>query len=204
MGLLSFLSPLTHLFGGGGNKKEDPIAALQRQIQPLIDEQLATSKKTTDYGLGDVGASRKGYGEVVDYWKNVMNGNPDDLMKLLDSSNETRNIDENMQQLGESGVRGGVRAAALGNQSFDRSAALNRVLTQLRNAAPSQLAQLYQAMGNLGLGELSAAGGSGAQASNNIFGITNAQLSQQQIKNQQIAQIIGAISSAAGAAFGAA
>lgn len=204
MGLVNWLvSPLAAAAGwGSGKKKEDPIAALQRQIQPLIDQQLTTGKALTESGLGDTGAARKGYGEVIDYWKNIMGGDPDDLMQLLDSSAETKNIDENTQNLSELGVRGGARAASLGSASFDRDAALNRVLTQLRNAAPEHLSQLYQAIGNLGLGELSASQGAGAQASQNIFGITNAQLTQQQIHDAKIANIIKAISGTAGAIAG--
>lgn len=194
---------LSKLFDGGGAKKEDPIAALQRQIQPLIDQQTKTSATTTAAGLGDTGAARKGYGEVVDYWKNVMGGNPDDLMKLLDSSAETKNIDENTQNLSEIGVRGGARAASLGSASFDRDATLNRVLTQLRNAAPEHLSQLYQALGNLGLGELSVATGAGAQASQNIFGVTNAQLTAQQIHDAKIANIISSLAGLAGTTIGA-
>lgn len=210
---MSFLSRFTNLLtggisgsifgiGGNKNKKEDPISALQRQIQPLIDQQLGTNKTLTNAGLGDTGSARTGYQDIINHYKTVMGGNPDDLMQLLDASGETRNIDENTQQLGELGVRGGARAASLGSATFDRDAALNRVLSTLRNAAPEHLSQLYQALGNLGLGELSAAQGASAQASQNIFGITNAQLTQQQIHDQKIADIIGAIAGAAGTAVG--
>jgi hypothetical protein len=144
------------------------------QLQPLIDIQSQISRESSTEGLGNVASARGDLEYVSDYFKKLFEGSDEDLLKILDADGATRNLDENEQMLSELGVRGGRRAADLGQSAFDKDATLDRLLKQLRSAAPTQIAQIAQTLGNLGLGELSASVGAGAQASNTIFGIEEA------------------------------
>lgn len=195
MGLFSWL------FGGGGEKK-DPLAPLMAQLQPLIDTQKNIATKISDTGIGDVGLARDNYDYVSKYLKTLFEGGDDELLKLLDVSGMNKNIDENEQRLAELGVRGSARAASLGQSNFDRDAALSNVLKQLRFAAPTQLAQIAQGIGNLGLGELSAATGAGAQASNTLFGVEQLRDADADRKSALIGSIFEAIGSVAGGVLG--
>lgn len=206
---MSFLSnifhtlvPISNLFTSSKPKTPSPADQLSTSIQPLIDLQKKQSEANYAAGTGDIATARTGLNKDANYWDTVLNGTPDELMKMFDASGITKQTDENEQQIGDLGVRGGARAATLGNASFSRDAELNRVLAQLRTAAPSQHAQLMQALANIGLGEESAAQGATAGASQNIFGIANVQLQQQQMHDQMIASIISSIAGAAGAAAG--
>lgn len=151
---------------------------LQNQLDPLIAVQKQIAESVGKTGQQDIASARGGYDYVNTFLKQIMEGKSEDLMKYVDASGATKNIDENAQILSELGVRGSRRAAALGQSYFDRDAAINNFIKQLRVAAPQQLAQLYQAYGNLGIGQLSAAVGAGGQASNTIFNA--AQLGQQE------------------------
>lgn len=181
---------------GGNKNKYDPLNA---QLQPLIDVQKQISTTSSAEGITNVKAAKSDFDYVTNYLKQILTGSADSLLRLFDPSELTKSIDENEQQLAELGVRGGARAAGLGQASFDRSASINRVLAQLRNAAPAQIAQIAQSIGNLGLGELSASVGAGAQASNTLFGVE--QLKQNDADRR--AALLGSIFTAIGGVAGA-
>lgn len=183
-------------------KKANPLQILKDSIQPLIDEQTKQSKANYEAGSGDITTARTGLNKDASYWDTVLNGTPDQLLKMFDASGVTKQTDENEQNIADLGVRGGARAATMGSSSFTRDAELNRVLEQLRTQAPAQHAQIMQVLANIGLGEESVAQGASAGASNNIFGVANVALQQQQMHNQMIAQIIGSLAGAAGTAIG--
>lgn len=209
---MGFWSGLGNIFTGsltaglwqpfGKKKKEDPYAALMTQLNPIIQSQQKIAEQTSKSGLANTAEARANYDYVSGVLKNILSGSDDELLKMFDSAAMTRNIDENVQQLSEQGVRGGRRAAALSQSYFDRDAAINRVLQQLRFAAPMQLAQVGQAIGNLGLGELSAASGAGAQASNIMFGIEQLKDADSDRRAQLIGSIFAAIGGTAGAIAG--
>lgn len=186
----------------GNKKKEDPYAALLQQLNPIIQSQQELAKKTTEAGLGDIASARQNYDFVNKYLKDILTGSDDSILKLFDSAGLTQNIDENVQQLSEQGVRGGRRAASLSQSYFDRDAAINRVLQQLRFAAPNQMSQIAQAMGNLGLGEISAGAGAGAQASNILFGIEGLKQEDRDRRNNLIGTIFSTLGSVAGSIAG--
>lgn len=179
--------------------KYDPLMA---QLQPLIDSQKKVSEASSTAGLKDTDAATKNYNYVSDYLKKLLEGSDEELLKILDASGATKNIDENQQQLSELGVRGGRRSSILGQSGFSRDAALSNLLKQLRFSAPDKIAQIAQGIGNLGLGELSAATGAGAAASNNIFGVEGLKQQDAARRSALIGSIFEAVGGAAGAYFG--
>lgn len=211
---MSFLSGLGNFLVGGvtggllrpfgdGKKKADPYAALMAQLNPIIQSQQKVNEQAATAGLSNVGAAREDYDFINKYLKDILTGSDENILKLFDTAALTQNIDENTQQLSEQGVRGGRRAAALGQSYFDRDAAINRVLQQLRFAAPQQMAQISQAIGNLGLGELSASTGAGAQTSNVLFGVEQLKDADADRRANLIASIFTAIGGTTGAIAGA-
>lgn len=199
MGILNWLvSPLGAALGWGKGDKKDPYAELWGKLSPYLESNKKITEQTSAEGLLNTGTATKDYNYVSDYLKKLLEGSDDDLLKMLDASGATKNIDENQQQLGELGVRGGRRSSILGQAGFDRDAALSNILKQLRFSAPDKLANIAQGIGNLGLGELSASTGAGAQASNLIFGVENL---KQQDKDRKAA-LIGSIFSAIGGVAG--
>lgn len=187
---------------GDGKKKNDPYAALMAQLNPILQSQQKINEQTAASGLANTAAARQDYDFVNKYLKDILTGSDDNILKLFDTATLTQNIDENVQQLSEQGVRGGRRAASLSQAGFDRDASINRVLQQLRFAAPMQIAQIGQAIGNLGLGELSASQGSAANASNVLFGIEGLKQADADRRAQLISSIFSAIGGAAGAIAG--
>lgn len=156
---------------GGGSSSSS--SSSQAQLDPLIKIQTQIAEQAGKSGQQDIATARSGISFVDDFLKKILTGSDDDLLKMLDVTGATRNIDENEQLLSEIGVRGGRRAASLGQASFNRDAAIGNLLKQLRFNAPNQLAQLNQVLANVGLGELSASVGAGAQASNALFNQQN-------------------------------
>lgn len=203
---MGFLNGLLGLFGGGffqsSGKKKDPYAGLLTQLQPYLESNKKIAEQTSASGLADTAAARDNYDFVNKYLKDILTGSDDNILKLFDTAGLTRNIDDNEQQLAEQGVRGGRNAASLAQGYFDRDAAITRVLQQLRFAAPNQMAQIAQAMGNLGLGEISAASGAGAQASNILFGVEQLKDADADRKAQLIGSIFASLGGAAGAIAG--
>lgn len=191
--------PISNMFTKD-KPKTDPYQALLDQLNPLIQAQTKVTTQAGAAGLSDTGKSRSDLDYVSNWFKNILTGSDDSLLKMFDTSGLTKNIDENQQQLNESGVRGGARAATIGGASFNRDAAINKALQSLRFAAPDKIADIASRIGSLGLGELGAATGASAGASSNLFGIE--QLKQADADRRT--QLIGSIFEAIGAVTGAA
>lgn len=188
-------------FGSGGSKK-DPYADLLSQLSPYLNQNKEIAQQAGTSGLANIDSAKNDYDYVSDYLKKLLNGSDDELLKMLDASGATKNIDENQQLQSELGVRGGTRASILGQAGFDRDAALSNILKQLRFSAPDKIANIAQAIGNLGLGELSASQGSSAQANNTIFGIEQIKQADKARKAALIQSIISSIGGAAGTLAG--
>lgn len=184
--------------GGGDKKKKDPYEDLLSQLTPLIEQNKQISGAAGKEGLANVGAAREDLDYVSKYLKSLLEGSDDDLLKLFDSSEVTRGIDENVEQLSELGVRGGRRAAVLGQQNFDRDSSISRIISQLRFGAPDKMASVAQVLGNLGLGELSASSGASAGASNVLFGVEGLKQADKDRKAELIGSIFEAIGAVAG------
>src|ERR1041384_6057307 len=188
---------LTALFGKK-KKQEDPYAKFLEDLKPYLDANKEITTKASEAGLANISAARNDYDCVNNFLKEILTSSDDNILKMFDTASATRNIDENEQQLSELGVRGGRRAANLGQSYFNRDAAIDRILKQIRFAAPGQIANIGQAIGNLGLGELSASTGAGAQASNVILGVQGLEQQDKDRRNALIGSIFEAIGSAAG------
>lgn len=192
----------TALAGRGGGSSSSSSSSTQSQLDPLIRLQTEISRTAGEAGQRDLTTARTGISSLSDFYNKILSGSDDDLLSLLDVSGATKNIDENEQLMSEIGVRGGRRAATLGNASFARDAALNDLLKQLRFQAPNQLAQLNQMLANIGLGELSTAVGAGAQASNSLFNMENLNQQESDRRNNLITNIMSTAGSIAGVLLG--
>lgn len=187
-------------FGGGDNKpKKDPYADLLASLNPIIEQNKKITGAAGDAGLADTATARSNLDYVTKYFKNILEGSPDDILQLFDASELTRQDDENEQQLIENSVRGSRRAAALGQTAFNRNSAINRMLEQLKQAAPDKIANIAQVFGNLGVSEIGAATGAGIAASNNLFGIEALKQADKDRKAELIGSIFEAIGGVAGA-----
>lgn len=181
--------------------KADPYQSLLNQLNPLIQAQTNATTQSTQAGLTNTNAAVGNLNYVSDYFKKIMGETSDDeLLKLLDASGITKNIDENTQQVAEAGVRGGARSAVLGGASFSRDAFLNRALQELRNAAPDKIAQIAQSIGNIGLGQMGAGTSAGSLASQDLFGIEGLRQQDKARKTELLGSIFEAIGSAIGLA----
>lgn len=182
----------------GGGSSSSSSSSTQAQLDPLIKIQTQIAEAAGKSGQQDISTARSGISFVDDFLKKILTGSDDELLKMLDVTGATKNIDENEQLLSEIGVRGGRRAAGLGQASFNRDAAISNLLKQLRFNAPNQLAQLNQMLGNIGLGELSASVGAGAQASNSIFNMENLGQQESDRRTALISNIMQTAGSLAG------
>lgn len=199
MGFGDLFGVLGHLFGGGGGSKKDPYADLLSQLNPLIDQNKQISSQAGTAGLLDTGNGKDDLNYVSDYLKSLLHGSDDEILKLFDSSEITAGIDNNVEQISSLAPRGGRRAASIGQSYFDRDSSINRILEQLRLGAPDKLSGVAQALANVGLGEISASTGAGAQASNVLFGVQDLRQQDKDRKAQLIGSILGAVGSVAGA-----
>lgn len=199
MGVLNWLvSPISAAFGWGHKTPKDPYQALLDQLNPLIKAETDATTKSTAAGLENVGAAKNDLAYVSDWLKHTLTGSDDSLLKMFDTSSLTHNIDENVQQMSEQGVRGGRRAAVLGQSYFDRDASISKALQQLRFLAPDKIASIAGQIGQLGLGELGAGTNASSVASNNLFGIEQLR----QADKDRKAAIIGSIFEGIGAIAG--
>lgn len=213
---MSFLSGLTNILTGGlsgtlfpnwghnNSKKADPYQALLDKLNPLIQLQTNTATQANKEGFAATGKAYNDLDYVSDFFKKTLTGSDDELLKMLDASGLTKNIDENQQQQADSGVRGGARAATIGNASFDRDAFLNKVLAQLRYAAPHEIASIAQQIGALGSSELGMIPPNASGASGDLFGIEQLKQADKARKAALIGNILSSLAGAAGTIAGAA
>jgi len=189
------------LIGGisGAKKKVDPYADLMNQLNPLIQAQTKIATNESNAGIANVDKATGDYDYVANYLKSLFSGSDDQLLSLLDASGATANLDENTQQLSELGVRGGQRAASLGQAGFSKDAMLNKLLAQLRFTAPDKLAGIAQGIGTLGLGELGSSTSANNAAISPIFGIEDLRQKDKDRHAAMISSIFSALGSAAGA-----
>lgn len=200
----TLFSPISALFGGGKKKGQSDIDKLNAQIQPLVDLQ----KKFAEYGFPaaqeSFGAARGSYDFALDFYKKILTGSDDDILNLLNAKEYTKSADESDAMAYNLGGRSGARAAVLGNTQFDRQGVLQGILEQIRTNAPGQIANIGQAISNLGSAQGSLATGTALGSSNLLFGVQQLRENEKDRRANLIASIISLGGSIAGAAAGGA
>lgn len=172
--------------------------ALTTQQQGLIDSQ----KQIADYSLSTgkplIAKATGSYDDALSFYKKIMTGSDSDIMGLFNADEFTKSADESQATAYNLSGRSGARAAVLGQTTEDRSAQLQRILSQIKLNAPGQIANIGQAYANLGTGLIGSASGANTSASNILF-------SQQELANQAadrraqlISSILGSVGSVAG------
>lgn len=198
MGLGGFFGLLGNIFGGGGDKKNknDPLTS---QLQPLIDLQ----KQFAQYGFpaseSNFGKAGGAYNTALDFYKKILTGSDDEIMKLINANEFTKSTDESQALAYNLGGRSGTRTASLANSSFDRSAILQKILSQIRSGAPGEIANIGQGFANMAGAQAGAATGTSQGASNIIFGLKQIQQQEADRRAALISSLISAAGSAAGA-----
>lgn len=150
----------------------------------------------------DFAKAGTGYDDALNFYRNILSGNRDDLLKILDTSNVTKAYDEQERQNYELAPRGGRRAATGANLEFSKLGELNKLLQALRGQAPGQIAAIAQALSSQGVARL----GSSINAINSVTGLrtgieqSNAQIQQQEADRK--AALIGSIIGSAGTVLG--
>lgn len=183
------------------NSSSTSTSSLDAQQQQLIDIQ----KRLADYGIpaGQANFEKAGaaYDTSLDFYKKILGGSNNDLMSLFNADEYTKSADESEATAYNLAGRSGSRAATLAGVNESRMGNLFKMISQLRSSAPSEIANIGQAIANMGAQQLSAGSGGLASASNSIFGL-------QQLRNQEadrraslISSIIGTAGSVAGAAI---
>jgi hypothetical protein len=184
------------LISKSGKNKTPPV---DPQQQALADQQ----KKFADYGFpaaqANFAKAGSAYDTSLDFYKKILTGNDDEIMKLFNASEATKSADESDATAYGLTGRSGARSAVLANTTFNRQANLQNILEQIRLNAPGQIANVGQAIANMGAQQGSLASGSNIASSNILF--QQQELAQQAAdrRAQLIAGIIGAAGSVAGA-----
>jgi hypothetical protein len=192
------------LFGGGKKKDQSPTsnAALEQGQLDIIEIQ----KKLAEYGIPAGKASFEkasgAYDTSLDFYKNILTGSNEDLLKLINADEYTKSADESEAAAYSLGGRSGSRAATLAGVNESRAGNLNRILTQLRSSAPAEIANIGQAIANMGAQQLTAGSGGLTSASNAIFGLSQLKQQESDRRAQLISSIIGTAGTVAGAIYG--
>jgi len=174
--------------------------------QQLSSEQLQLSdtlKKIADYGIPagkeSFEKASSAYDTSLDFYKNILNGSNEDLLKLINADEFTKSADEAQATAFNLAGRSGSRAASLAGIEESRMGSLMKVLTSLRANAPTEIANIGQAFQNMGAQQLSAGVGGVNSASGILFGLSNIKQQEADRRAQLISSLIGAGGSAAGA-----
>lgn len=170
-------------------------------LAPLYINSRKLSDAAGTQGIADSKKASDNLSFVSDWFKNILTGSDDSLLKMFDVSGLNKNIDENQQQLAETGVRGGSRAAGLGQSSFDRDAAINKALQALRFAAPEHIAAIAGQIGSLGVAQESVSNQASDAAAKDVGIYADQAQHEKDRKDALIGSIFAAIGGIAGAAL---
>lgn len=171
-------------------------------LAPLYINSRKLSDAAGTQGIADSKKASDNLSFVSDWFKNILTGSDDSLLKMFDVSGLNKNIDENQQQLAETGVRGGSRAAGLGQSSFDRDAAINKALQMLRFAAPEHIATIAGQIGSLGVAQETVSNQASDAATKDVFGYADQAQHEKDRKDALIGSIFAAIGGIAGSIIG--
>ena len=188
--------------GSSSNPSSASTSALDAQQQQLIDIQ----KQIANYGIptSKTNFEKAGaaYDTSLDFYKKLLSGSNEDLLGLLNADEYTKSADESEASAYNLAGRSGSRAATLAGVNESRMGNLYRIISQLRSSAPSEIANIGQAIQNMGAQQLSAASGGLNSASNSIFGLSQLRQQEADRRSQLIGSIIGAGGTILGAILG--
>lgn len=183
---------------GNSNSAQSSQSTIDSQQQELIDIQ----KRLADYGIpaGQANFAKAGgaYDTSLDFFKNILNGSNEDILKLINADEYTKSADQSEAIAYGLGGRSGSRSAALAGVNESRAGALNRIITALRSNAPGEIANVGQAIANMGAQQLSAGTGGLTSASNILFGLGQQRLQEEDRRASLIGSIIGTAGTIAG------
>lgn len=201
---MAIFAGLAKLFGGGGNKTPKPGSAAYtaNQVQPLIDLQKQIGQYGLDSGKASFEKAGASFDTSLDFYKKIMSGSDDEILKLLNASEYTKSADESQATAYNLGGRSGARAAIVGQTTEDRSATLQRILENIRMQAPNQITDIGSKIANMGAAQLSGGLSGISGASGNIFGVAEQYQKEADRRAALIASLIGAAGSIAGAFAG--
>lgn len=193
MGLFDWLS------GGSGNTKG--IQALNSQLQPLFNQLQSYANYGFESGKADYTKAGETLQIPIDYYKDILGGDFDKILKTLNSDEVVRNYDDQSRMISEFGLRGGNRAASASQNEFNKQSILNTTLENARASAPEHLAQLGQILAGIAQGKI--------QLTDDVKSIIQGLLNVQGFRENASARKAGAIqgllnslSTAAGAIAG--
>lgn len=177
------------LFGLGGRGASSARNAMSRNsnmYNNLLTTLAPHMKLLSDIGGTQTAGANKNFAdaegvltEVLNYYKNILGGDRENLLKTLDASAVTKAYDEQARQNYELAPRGGRRAATAANLEMSKMAELNKLLQYLRGTAPGQMANIGQAFASMGNSRQ-------AQAIQSLLGVTGLRFNIEAAQNQNI------------------
>lgn len=188
----------------GGKKSSSSNTQTDALNQSQLDL-VNLQKEFAQYGFPasqeNFGKASGSYDTALDFYKKILTGSDDEILKLINADEFTKSTDESQALAYNIGGRSGTRAASLANNSFDRSAILQKIISGIRAQAPGEISNLGQAFANMGAQQAGASTGTAQGASNIIFGIKQLQQQEADRRAALIGSLIGAAGSVAGGYF---
>src|SRR5690242_17570294 len=145
MPVVPFIPLIAGAVGLGGAflaGKKSSSSSTQPTLDPQQQAIIDIQKKLADYGIpaGEANFAKASgaYDTSLDFYKNILNGSNEDLLKLINADEYTKSADEAQATAYSLAGRSGDRAAALSGVGESRAGDLNRILTQLRAGAQSE------------------------------------------------------------------
>lgn len=195
MGLFSFLT------GGSGNSKD--LTALTNQLQPYLNQLNAISQYGFEQGKADYAKAGSTLDIPIQYYKDILGGDFDKILKSLNSDEVIRNYDDQSRLVNEFGLRGGNRAATASSNEFNKQGELNTTLQGIRAQAPEHLAQLGQILAGIAQGKIALTDDL-KTIIQSMFGLQNIRENNKDRQAKLITSYLQAAAGVAGAAAGGA
>lgn len=191
---------------GMNNKPKGPFGDVNQDLinylAPIFKNQANTQTQAANTGFADLTQSKGDLGYVTNWLKTIMNGSDDEILKLINASDLTKEYDNQTEMQTTDAVRGGSRSAILSQLPFNKQANILNTIKSLRFAAPGQIANIAQILAGIGQGELNTSVGAGNQASNILFGVEGINQQAKDRKSALIGNILGVGGTALGAWLG--
>lgn len=121
------------------------------------DQLLGWGADIAGLGLGTTGWGLSQFEKPIDYWKQILEGDPQRMTQTVAAMPELRQLHQAsegaMRGAETTMARGGYRSSTLANQPFEKSGKIADLYTNLRPTAANQLTSIGTTIGGLGLGQ---------------------------------------------------